>query len=180
MGRYLKISLPLIFALFAAAFIYYAKSSPYGGMRVDADIESSVFGQFSDQYLLVYFGYANCPKVCPKRLGEVKELFCDKRMPDNIKFVMIDIDEEGDIKKVQEYLDSYSATFVAVRPNRGSLLGLLNEFGAFADKKLGRQDDIEHSNLLYLLKRHDGIYRLKAAFIETPSVTVVADAIREE
>jgi len=71
-----------------------------------------------DQVLVVYFGYTNCPDLCPTTLAAVRAA---KRelgdLADRVKLAMVTVDPERDTKDVlPAYLSSFSDQYHALIP----------------------------------------------------------------
>lgn len=169
----------ILLASFFASFAYFASAQPSGGMNVDAKINRSSFNKFNYPYLLVYFGYVECPVVCPKRLTEVKTLYSGSAELRNIGFVMVDVDENDNPAKADKYAKSYNSSFDGIWFENAVLQPILKDFGAFAVKSMGGKKEIEHTDLLYLLKKTNDGYAVKAVFKDTPTVGTLLKAAEE-
>lgn len=69
-----------------------------------------------DQITLLYFGYLNCPDICPVHLAQIVEVF--DRMPDvarNTEVVFVSVDPERDsAQETRELLDRFDSRFVGL------------------------------------------------------------------
>jgi len=178
-GKIVKSVVFILLASFLASFAYFAFVQPKGGINVDAKINYSSFNKFSSPYLLVYFGYVECPVVCPKRLNEIKALYSGSAELKNIGFVMVDVDENDNPAKADKYLKTYNPSFEGVWFESTILRPLLKDFGAFAIRSMNDKSEIEHTDLLYLLKKTDEGYAIKTVFKDTPSVDTLLKATGE-
>jgi cytochrome oxidase Cu insertion factor (SCO1/SenC/PrrC family) len=123
-----------------------------GQPRTDAD--------FRGQYLLVFFGYTNCPDVCPTTLQTITTAM-DKLGSDAAKVtpVFITVDPDRDTPAVMK---AYAANFT---PRLVALSGTPDAIGAAAKvyriyyKKVGEGADysMDHTALVYLMAP-DGSY----------------------
>ena len=124
----------------------------YGHARTDAD--------FRGQFLLVFFGYSNCPDVCPTTLQAITTAL-DKLGADAHKVtpLFITVDPERD---TPEALKAYAANFT---PRLVALSGTPEEVAAAAKvyriyyKKVGEGADysMDHTALIYVMGP-DGSY----------------------
>jgi len=124
----------------------------YGHARTDAD--------FRGQYLLVFFGYTNCPDVCPTTLqaitGALDKLGADAH---KVTVLFITIDPDRDTAAV---LKAYAANFT---PRLIALTGTPEEIAGAAKvyriyyKKAGEGADysMDHSAIVYVMGP-DGSY----------------------
>jgi protein SCO1 len=123
-----------------------------GQPRSDAD--------FRGQYLLVFFGYTNCPDVCPTTLQTITAVM-DKLGGDSAKVtpLFITVDPDRDTPAVMK---AYAANFT---PRLVALSGTPEAIGAAAKvyriyyKKVGEGADyaMDHTALVYLMAP-DGSY----------------------
>ena len=67
------------------------------------------------QYLLVFFGFANCPDVCPLTLARLATTYEALEEPENVQVVMIAVDLARDTPgSVQAYAESFHPSFVGL------------------------------------------------------------------
>ena len=85
----------------------------------DADGQLRTPADFAGKYLLVFFGFTNCPDVCPTTLAEVAQ-------------VMDDLGDEG---------GQVQPLFISVDPERDRKLGLAEFTTAFHPSILGLAGD---------------------------------------
>ena len=80
----------------------------FGGERVSlADFEGKV--------VLAFFGFTNCPDVCPLTMGRLARIYRDLGEPEDVQVVMITVDPEHDTPEVlQEYLGRFHPSFVGL------------------------------------------------------------------
>jgi protein SCO1/2 len=74
----------------------------FGQVRTDRD--------FHGQFILVYFGFTNCPDVCPEELDKMAEvvtaLDADPKFKDTVTPVFITCDPQRDtVERVREYVE---------------------------------------------------------------------------
>jgi protein SCO1/2 len=86
--------------------------------------------------LLLFFGYTNCPDVCPITLADyvrVKELLGDRA--DEVRFAMIAVDPDRDTPQVlRDYLDHFDPSFKGLRIDSAEELEATEAaFGVFAN-----------------------------------------------
>lgn len=57
-------------------------------------------GDFQGKRLLVFFGYSNCPDVCPLTMARLSSMYRSLDEPDEVQVVMITVDPERDTPEV--------------------------------------------------------------------------------
>lgn len=95
---------------------------------------------FAGKVVVVFFGYTQCPDVCPTTLQELLEV---QRMlgADGAKVqpVFITVDPERDTAQLlQSYMANFDPSFVALRPTPEQLQPLLKDFKIYAKKVEGK------------------------------------------
>lgn len=117
---------------------------------------------FPDKYLLVFFGYANCPDICPTTLYEISRMLKVMQHPDKLQPIFISIDPSVDtMDKLSQYVHYFSPQILGVTADYAYLKQLANTYGASFGYRLGNKEvyppnlpaahSVYHSTLLYLL-----------------------------
>ena len=95
---------------------------------------------FAGKVVVVFFGYTQCPDVCPTTLQELLEV---KRLlgadGDKLQAVFITVDPERDTPDMlKTYMANFDPTFVALHPTPEQLQPLLKDFKIYAKKVEGK------------------------------------------
>jgi protein SCO1/2 len=95
---------------------------------------------FAGKIVVVFFGYTQCPDVCPTTLTEIAE--AKKLMgPEGAKVqaVFITVDPERDTPQVlKAYMANFDPTFVALRPTPDQLAATAKDFKVYYKKVEGK------------------------------------------
>ena len=104
----------------------------------------------------VYFGYTNCPDVCPTTLADWAVTM--RRLPEDlaaqVSTVMVTVDPDRDNELLPGYVESFVADAVAAGTTDADELAAAAEpFGVSYDVTTNDEGDIEvsHSGFLYLV-----------------------------
>jgi protein SCO1/2 len=168
------------------------QSSPsFRGNALDSPIPAPDF-TLTDQYgepfrlseqrgrvVLLFFGYASCPDVCPTTLGTwrrvMEELGSDA---DQVRFVFVTVDPERDTReRLREHLALFSPDIVGLAGTLEELEPIYQAYGVYREKvtlpdsELGYQ--VTHTASAYVIDP-DGYWRLRHLF-GTPSEDIVYD-----
>lgn len=125
---------------------------------------------------LVFFGYTNCPDVCPLTMTEWKKLKQDLGdTAKEIAFVFISVDPERDTPEVVDrFLKGYDPSFIGLTGDKSKILAIAKDFGLFfqahADDGSGAPM-VEHSSYSFLLDREARLHMIYSYNIPTESVT---------
>ena len=95
---------------------------------------------FAGKVVVVFFGYTQCPDVCPTTLQELLEV---QRMLGadgaRVQPVFITVDPERDTAELlKAYMANFDPSFVALRPTPEQLQALLKDFKIYAKKVDGK------------------------------------------
>jgi protein SCO1/2 len=105
----------------------------------DADGKPRTLADFKGKVAVVFFGYTQCPDVCPTTLAEIaavkKQLKADG---DKVVGVFVTVDPERDTAAVlKAYVNSFGSDFVALRGSLDEIKSTAQEFKVFFAKVPG-------------------------------------------
>lgn len=114
----------------------YAK----GWSLADQNGQLRTLQDFAGKVVVVFFGYTQCPDVCPTTLQELVEV---KRLlgthGEKLQAIFVTVDPERDTQELlQAYMGSFDPAFVALRPTPEQLPALLKDFKIYAKKVEGK------------------------------------------
>jgi protein SCO1/2 len=104
--------------------------------------------------VVVYFGYINCPDICPATLGNLAALMGDLgEQASGLRVVFITVDPERDIlPALDDYLSAFDPTFLGLRGERPETDSVLAAYGVYAGMdEAAASHEIEHSARLFLI-----------------------------
>lgn len=106
----------------------------------DQDGHARSLADFKGKVLVVFFGYTQCPDVCPTTMAEVAEV---KRSlgadGDKVQGVFVTIDPERDTAALlKAYLASFDPSFVGLRGSAEQTQAAAKEFKVFFAKVPGK------------------------------------------
>lgn len=130
-----------------------------------------------DRLLLVFFGFLNCPDVCPTTLADLRAAL--RRLPAaeadrvDVAFVTVDPDRDGPAE-LAAYLPAFLARFHALRAEPAALRPALDAFLASAEVTVDADGevDVAHSAVLYAV---DAAGRVVVEWPFGTSATALAD-----
>jgi len=114
---------------------------------------------------LVFFGFTNCPDVCPVVLGRLRQLIESGGSDlDDVAYVMISVDGERDTPEVMKaYLAQFSPQFIGLTGDIADIKPIAAEFSAAFFKGSGTEHGytVSHSPQVYVV---DQAGQLRAEF----------------
>ena len=123
-----------------------------GKLRSDAD--------FRGQYTLVFFGYTNCPDVCPTTLQTLTDAMTDLGpKADKVTPVFITVDPDRDTAKaLKDYAANFTPRLVMLTGSPADIAAVAKEYRVYYAKAgEGPNYAMDHTALIYLMGP-DGTY----------------------
>ncbi len=141
----------------------------------DAQLTDQHGGAFSLSELegrvaFVFFGFTNCPDVCPMTMGKFRQLQDAGTLDaEDVAFVLISVDGERDTPSaMKEFLDNFSPDFVGLTAEPVKVKKIAKEFRASFFKGSSEKDgsySIAHSPQVFVL---DAEGQLRAEMYDPP------------
>ena len=96
--------------------------------------------EFGGKVVVVFFGFTQCPDVCPTAMAELAEV---KKLlgpdGDKLQAVFITVDPERDTPDVlKAYMGNFDPTFIALRPTLAELPDFAKSYKVFYKKVEGK------------------------------------------
>ena len=120
------------------------------------------------QVVLIFFGYTNCPDVCPVTLSEfrqVKNQVGD--LADEVKFVYVTVDPQRDTpERIGTYLAGFDPGFIGLTGDSQTLQEVWEDYGVLVEKKETSSAAgylIDHTARIYAIDKQ-GNWRLTFPF----------------
>ena len=128
----------------------------------NTDGETMTLSSFRGMMPMVFFGFTQCPAVCPTTLAravQIKKLM--GRDADFLQVVFISLDPERDTPEVLDaYVKAFDPSFVALSGTLEETAAVAKEFGVFYEKvPAGDTYTISHSSTSYVFDSR-GVLRL--------------------
>ena len=133
---------------------------------------------FRGKAVVVFFGFTQCPDVCPTSmttLAEVKRLMGDRGNQLQILFITVD-PERDTLPLLKEYMTNFDPTFLALRPDPAELKAVADSFKIYYRKVDGPTPTsytMDHSAGKYVFD-NEGRVRLFSSY-GTDAATIAAD-----
>lgn len=111
-----------------------------GFSLTDADGKLRTLADFKGKVVVLFFGYAQCPDVCPTTMSEMaqvkQQLGTDG---DKLQVLFVTVDPERDTPAVMKaYMGAFDPAFVALIPTPEQLPALAKDFKAYYKKVEGK------------------------------------------
>jgi protein SCO1 len=102
--------------------------------------------------LLVFFGYANCPDVCPLTMAELAKIYRDLGEPEGLQVVMVTVDPSRDTpQRIEQYVEGFHPDFMGLS---GEPVAVAKAASAFYATSLEQADGtVAHNSHVTLVDR---------------------------
>lgn len=121
----------------------------------DADGKTRSLNEFKGKVVVVFFGFTQCPDVCPTTLAELSQV---RRAlgPDGerLQGIFVTVDPERDSPAVlKAYVDNFNAGFIGLRGSAEQTQAVAREFKVFFAKVPGKTESsytVDHTAGSYI------------------------------
>ena len=142
---------------------YQFQGSDISAANLDGSFElmnhhgkSSNLSDFKGKVVAIFFGFTNCPDVCPTSLQELKFVRSELgEVADDFQVIFVTLDPDRDtIEKLKLYIPSIDESFLGLRGSSEQTRMITSQYKVFYEK-VGEGDDytIDHSSGIYLIDK---------------------------
>jgi len=165
----LMVSLPLLMA--AAAFVLSRDTyQPYGTRLLNVrpaeanqftltahDGSSKSLSDFRGKVVLIFFGFVNCPDVCPTTLLELSKVYKALTAAEQarVQVALISVDPERDsLEKLRDYVTFFNPSFIGLTGTPEQIADVARRYGVFYQKsqiKSPTDYNVDHTASVFAL-----------------------------
>ena len=123
------------------------------------DVNNNIITEksFEGPLTAIFFGFTNCPDVCPMTLNNLNLVInnLDKKKKEKFKVFFVSIDPERDTPKIiKDYLSSFENKIYGITGNPKKIFVLSKSWGVISEKIFTEDGNylINHSSSVILLK----------------------------
>jgi protein SCO1/2 len=145
----------------------------------DADGQTRTSAEFAGKHLLVFFGFTNCPDVCPTTLSEVAQVMDDLGADaSQVQPIFISVDPERDRRLgLEEFTQAFHPSILGLAGDDAATRAAAESFKIFFEREVDPNAPdgytMSHSPALYLVGP-DGDW-LRQFTYGTPASEILAD-----
>ena len=130
---------------------------------------------------LVFFGFSNCPDVCPNTLALLKNLRA-RTLMNPLQVIMISIDPDRDSpQQLKRYLQGFDPAFIGLTGSPDQLKTLQSAFSVAVSRLNlpGGDYALDHSSAVYLVDRQGRIAAVFTAPLQLDALRADLDQLRQ-
>jgi len=126
-----------------------------------------------DNWSFLFFGYTNCPDVCPNTLSTMNLMATtlEKNQPDRVvpRFIMVSVDPDRDtVEILSKYIPYFNNSFIGLTGNSSQQIdAITKQFGIpyFISKKSpdDTRYEVQHSGAILLVNPQGNLHALFSA-----------------
>lgn len=116
---------------------------------------------FSGQVVVLYFGFLNCPEVCPTSMSMVSKAMgrLDEQELNQVQPILISIDPERDsLEQLSEFTSYFHPSILGVTGTQEQIEAVAQDYGAFFEvvdsTTTGSSYEFRHSSRYYVINQH--------------------------
>ena len=103
---------------------------------------------------LIYFGYTNCPDVCPLTLLGIKEALTGFEVEEPVQVIFVSLDSERDTPDaIVRYLNAFDPNFIGLTGDSQTIQEVIKPYRVLAEK-----EETDHSAAGYLVNHTARLY----------------------
>tara|TARA_B100000780_G_scaffold145539_1_gene101687 strand:- start:505 stop:1032 length:528 start_codon:yes stop_codon:yes gene_type:complete len=157
--------LPIVFSIQEKKDNIISSYSGSSFILKNVNNESVTEKSFQGPLTAIFFGFTNCPDICPMTLSNL-DLILDKlsnNKNERLKVYFISIDPEKDSPKIiKDYLDSFNNRIYGITGDPQKIFALSKSWGVLSEKIFTEDGEylINHSSSILLLNKGKYIERI--------------------
>ena len=149
----------------------------------DQDQAKFDLSQLKGKWSLIFFGFTNCPDICPTTLSTLNQLHGElgkqKNGTEDVQFVFVSVDPGRDNSdKLKSYVKYFNKEFLGVTGDKNEIARLAGQLGAHYEvlDKSGRKNyGVNHTAAIFVIDKKGQYFGLMS-----PPLDPVAMASRIE
>jgi len=122
--------------------------------------EKKTIKDFKGKVVAIFFGFTNCPDICPTTMIELKNIKSQLGKNSNqLEVLFISLDPERDTQEVlRKYMPSFNSSFIGLTGTIEKIEKIAHQFKVYRKKVIqGDSYTIDHSSGIYLLDKEGSI-----------------------
>ncbi len=103
-----------------------------------------------EKWVLMYFGYASCPDVCPIDLSKINLSFEMMKNKDRLQVVFVSVDPARDLGVLDQFAGAFNSSFLGLTAHNQELEAISKSLGVYhqvvESQKLAQSDHTSHEH----------------------------------
>ena len=130
------------------------------------------------KWVLIYFGYASCPDVCPIDLSKINLSFEMMENKDKLQVVFISVDPARDIGVLDQFAGAFNSSFLGLTAHDHELETISKSLGVYhqvvESRKLAQSDHSSHEDQEAASHEHYDVDHTTSFLLFNPDLKLTA------
>ena len=130
------------------------------------------------KWVLIYFGYASCPDVCPIDLSKIKLSFEMMENKDKLQVVFVSVDPARDIGVLDQFAGAFNSSFLGLTAHDHELETISKSLGVYhqvvESRKLAQSDHSSHEDQEAASHEHYDVDHTTSFLLFNPDLKLTA------
>ena len=136
----------------------------------DQNDDPFTLGELQNKWSFMFFGYTNCPDICPITLSvysQLYTLFEQQKRQDEVQMIFVSVDPQRDNpEQLREYVRYFNEDFIGLGGSDEQLKGLTSQIGIAYFREKAAEDGsylVDHSASIFLINPHGQLVAILSA-----------------
>jgi protein SCO1/2 len=130
----------------------------HGFTLTDQNGQQRTLADFKDKVVVMFFGYTQCPDVCPTTMAEMAKVMQQLGpQADQVQVLFVTVDPERDtLELLKQYVPNFDKRFLGLRGDPAQTKAVAKEFKVFYQKVPGSQPgsySMDHTAGMYVFDK---------------------------
>ena len=130
------------------------------------------------KWVLIYFGYASCPDVCPIDLSKINLSFEMMENKDKLQVVFVSVDPARDIGTLDQFASAFNSSFLGLTAHDHELETISKSLGVYhqvvESRKLAQSDHSSHEDQEAASHEHYDVDHTTSFLLFNPDLKLTA------
>ena len=130
------------------------------------------------KWVLIYFGYASCPDVCPIDLSKINLSFEMMENKDKLQVVFVSVDPARDIGVLDQFAGAFNSSFLGLTAHDHELETISKSLGVYhqvvESRKLAQSDHSSHEDQETASHEHYDVDHTTSFLLFNPDLKLTA------
>ena len=130
------------------------------------------------KWVLIYFGYASCPDVCPIDLSKINLSFEMMENKDKLQVVFVSVDSARDIGVLDQFAGAFNSSFLGLTAHDHELETISKSLGVYhqvvESRKLAQSDHSSHEDQEAASHEHYDVDHTTSFLLFNPGLKLTA------
>ena len=130
------------------------------------------------KWVLIYFGYASCPDVCPIDLSKINLSFEMMENKDKLQVIFVSVDPARDIGVLDQFAGAFNSSFLGLTAHDHELETISKSLGVYhqvvESRKLAQSDHSSHEDQEAASHEHYDVDHTTSFLLFNPDLKLTA------